>query len=102
MKLHHAICDEMGSLGVNLVLGEKPVIPDGTTGDIKLSGGNALHFDCLVSCQYPLFPVDSSFLTVSDQMCRAEAKLEPSALSVPRGFSSIRAYPGQTFSAGNG
>lgn len=56
MKLHHAICDEMGSLGVNLMLGEKPVIPDGTTGDIKLSGGNALNFDCLVSCQFPLFP----------------------------------------------
>ncbi|KAJ6016677.1 hypothetical protein N7451_000056 [Penicillium sp. IBT 35674x] len=50
MKLHQAICDEMGRLGVNLVLGEKPVIPDGTMGDIKLSGGDAIHFDCLIEC----------------------------------------------------
>ncbi|KAJ5901367.1 hypothetical protein N7504_007361 [Penicillium tannophilum] len=50
MKLHQAICDEMGNLGVNLVLGEKPVIPDGTMGDIRLSGGDAIHFDCLIKC----------------------------------------------------
>ncbi|KAJ5533676.1 hypothetical protein N7494_010228 [Penicillium frequentans] len=50
MKLHQAICDEMGSLGVNLVLGEKPVIPDGTMGDIKLRGGDTIHFDCLIKC----------------------------------------------------
>lgn len=56
MKLHQAICDEMGNLGVNLVLGEKPVIPDGTMGDIRLSGGDAIHFDCLVSSEFPLFP----------------------------------------------
>lgn len=51
LKLHHAVCKEMENLGVNLVLGEKPVIPDGMdSGDIKLSGGETIHFDCLV-CQ---------------------------------------------------
>ncbi|KAJ5563829.1 hypothetical protein N7513_000071 [Penicillium frequentans] len=50
MKLHQAICDEMGRLGVNLVLGEKPVIPDVTMGDIKLRGGDTIHFDCLIKC----------------------------------------------------
>ncbi|KAJ5112939.1 hypothetical protein N7456_001473 [Penicillium angulare] len=51
LKLHHAVCKEMENLGVNLVLGEKPVIPDGMdSGDIKLSGGETIHFDCLIKC----------------------------------------------------
>ncbi|KAJ5260504.1 hypothetical protein N7478_012109 [Penicillium angulare] len=51
LKLHDAVCKEMENLGVNLVLGEKPVIPDGmNSGDIKLSGGETIHFDCLIKC----------------------------------------------------
>lgn len=44
------------------------MIPDGATGDIKLGGGETLHFDCLTSSEFPLSPVISSVLTVSDQM----------------------------------
>lgn len=55
-KLHHAICKEMGNLGVNLVLGEKPMIPEGmSSGQIKLSGGESVHFEglvCLISFSF--------------------------------------------------
>lgn len=47
VKLHRAILKEMENLGVRLVLGEKPAIPDGETGDITLNEGS-VHFDCLV------------------------------------------------------
>ncbi|KAJ5937009.1 hypothetical protein N7466_003459 [Penicillium verhagenii] len=49
-KMHLAICEEMDRLGVNLVLGQKPSIPDGMTGSIKLSGGDVIHYDCLIKC----------------------------------------------------
>ncbi|KAJ5587963.1 uncharacterized protein N7459_003728 [Penicillium hispanicum] len=48
IKLHRAIHKAMEELGVHLVLGERPVIPDGVTGDITLSDGS-IHFDHMVS-----------------------------------------------------
>lgn len=47
-KIHDVIKTEMEVLGVDLVLGERPAIPDGVTGDIALSD-RTIHFDCLVS-----------------------------------------------------
>ncbi|KAJ5212738.1 uncharacterized protein N7498_004384 [Penicillium cinerascens] len=49
VKLHRAILKEMENLGVKLVPGEKPAIPDGETGDITLNEGS-VHFDCLIRC----------------------------------------------------
>lgn len=60
VKLHHAILKEMENLGVKLVLGEKPAIPDSETGDITLNEGS-VHFDCLVRLHlytYPFHEID--------------------------------------------
>lgn len=47
IKLHDVMSKAMKELGVNLVLGQKPGIPSGLSGDIELSDGS-VHFDCLV------------------------------------------------------
>lgn len=49
VKIHRAIIAEMESLGVKVVLGEKPTLPRGvSTGVLELSE-STLKFDCLVS-----------------------------------------------------
>lgn len=48
LKMHDVLVKEMDRLGVNLVLGERPTIPDADSGDIKLRG-ETIHYDCLVS-----------------------------------------------------
>lgn len=48
LGMHNVIVKEMDRLGVNLVLGERPMIPDAESGDIKLRG-DIIHYDCLVS-----------------------------------------------------
>lgn len=49
IKIHRAVLAEMEKLGVKVVLGEKPALPQGvTTGVIELKG-SSVKFDCLVS-----------------------------------------------------
>lgn len=48
VKIHHTVSDEMKRLGVNLVLGERPMLPQTATGEILLSNGKAVHYDFLV------------------------------------------------------
>lgn len=48
IKIHNTLSKALRELGVNLVLGEKPIVPaDETVRDIELSDGS-VRFDCLV------------------------------------------------------
>jgi NADH dehydrogenase FAD-containing subunit len=54
VEAHRRIYQEMESLGVNLLLGEKPAIPtDEGAGELTLSGGESVRFDCLVRLVLP-------------------------------------------------
>ncbi|CAG7930622.1 unnamed protein product [Penicillium olsonii] len=48
-KIHDAVAKEMERLGVDLVLGERPAIPDEFAGEIVLKD-RTVHYDCLVKC----------------------------------------------------
>ncbi|KAJ5689796.1 hypothetical protein N7462_004188 [Penicillium macrosclerotiorum] len=52
VKIQHSIRQEIEALGVTLVLGERPALPDDatTSGVITLAGGEVIHFDCLIKC----------------------------------------------------
>ncbi|CAG8127843.1 unnamed protein product [Penicillium salamii] len=49
VKIHDVVQKEMQRLGVDLVLGERPVIPDDLTGILVLRD-RKVHYDCLVKC----------------------------------------------------
>jgi hypothetical protein len=48
-KVHDVLKQQMEMLGVDLVLGKRPVLPEGETGSVLR--GRTVYFDGLVSCR---------------------------------------------------
>lgn len=97
VKIHEAVYNGLEELGVNLVLGERPQLPDAASGDILLSNKEMIHYDYLVS---PLI-ISYTFIKPNhvdyeiDQMHGAEAKYRLGAVPVAYFLQRIWPYSSQ-------
>ncbi|KAF2816296.1 putative disulfide oxidoreductase [Mytilinidion resinicola] len=68
-RLHDTAMEELNRLGVRVVLGERPVLTDESSGSIALSSGETVDFDLVVKC------------TGQKPSSSVVAKLAPNAIS---------------------